>query len=372
MTQLNRRNWLKGISALGTSTLLMHPRDILRVLPDDEEPRLMNGMVRLSSNENPHSPSPAMKKVMEGIDPELCRYPYASIAELERMIAEKEGMSPENIVVTSGSREGLNACGLLYGMNGGEILTCMPTYKALMTYAERFGAYINIAPLTDDLIYDLDALDRRINANTKLVFVCNPNNPTGTLLDADDLKSFCKSASKRTMVFVDEVYFDYIEKEGYPSMSSLIREGHNLIISRTFSKVYGLAGVRVGFLMARADIAQRLRDRLMSGTNIMATRLAMSGLKDEEFYRFSLSKNHEAKELIYAALDEVKLPYKKSHTNFVFFHTGRPISDVISNFRKEGIAVGRPFPPLTDWCRISTGKIEEVQSFNAALKKVFA
>ena len=247
----------------------------------------------------------------------------------------------------------------------------MPTYKALLTYAERFGSYINIAPLDKDLRMDLDALDKRIHANTRMVFICNPNNPTGTLLDRDRLTTFCRQASKRTMVFVDEAYFDYIEEENYPSVSTLVKEGHNVIVSRTFSKVYGLAGVRVGFLITRSDIADRLRSRLMSGTNIMGLRLAMTSLEDKEFYKFSLQKNREAREMIYSALDEAGLSYKRSHTNFVFLHTGRNIQSVIEDFREKGVLVGRPFPPLTDWCRISTGKIDEVQSFTSALKQVF-
>ncbi len=372
MSSLNRRNWLKGIGSLGATAMVLHPRELLQMMPDEKPMTADAPIVRLSSNENPYSPSPAMKAAINAIDPELCRYPNSKFGELEKIIAEREGVATESVVVTCGSREGLNVTGLLYGMNGGEILTCMPTYKALLTYAERFGAYINIAPLNDRLEFDLDALDRRIHSNTRMVFVCNPNNPTGTLLDAGALAEFCRSASKRTMVFVDEVYFDYIEEEDYPSMSSLVNDGHNVIISRTFSKVYGLAGVRIGFLMARPDIASRLRDRLMSGSNIMGVRLAMAGLKDDDFYRFSLQKNREAKEMIYLACEDAGLKYIPSHTNFVFFHTGRNIQKVIADFRQRGVAVGRPFPPLTDWCRISTGRIEEVQKFTDAMKQVFA
>ncbi len=370
MTPINRRNWLKGFATLGAGSLVVAPSEILKAFPQ-EEYVFRTGEVRLSSNENPYSPSPAMKEVINSIDPELCRYPNRHFSTLEKMIAEREAVDPSNVVVTSGSREGLNVTGLLYGMNGGEILTCMPTFRALLTYAERFGAYINIAPLDQDLRMDLDTLDTRIHSNTRMVFICNPNNPTGTLLDRDRLTSFCRQASKRTIVFVDEAYFDYIDEEDYPSMSGLVKEGHNVIVSRTFSKVYGLAGVRVGFLIARSDIAERLRSRLMSGTNIMGLRLAMSSLDDRDFYHFSLEKNREAREMICNALDEVGLPYKSSHTNFVFFHTGRDIQNVIADFRKQGVLVGRPFPPLTDWCRISTGKTEEVQAFTVALKQIF-
>ena len=372
MNNLNRRNWIKGIASAGAGALVVRPAEILKLLPKEDDWSAHDEAIRLSSNENPYSPSVKMKEAISRAHSELCRYPNRHFSTLEKIIAERQDVLPENVVLTSGSREGLNVSGLVFGMNGREILTCMPTYKSLMAYAERFGAYINIAPLTDDLSFDLDAMDKRIHANTGLVFICNPNNPTGTLLDAGELRNFCISASKRTMVFVDEVYFDYIEQEGYPSMASLIKEGHNIIISRTFSKIYGLAGVRIGYLIAREDVAHRLRQRLMSGTNIMGLRLAMAGLEDDEFYNFCISKNKEGKQMIYDTLDGMGMEYKKSHTNFVFFHTGRPVDKVIKDFRKYNIVVGRPFPPLTDWCRISTGKIEDVEAFTGALKKVFA
>ena len=360
------------MTVIGAGSLIVNPSELLRILPKEQDVDFLPKMVRLSANENPYSPSPAMQRAIDSIGPELCRYPNEHFSALEAMIAEREGVSKDSVVVTSGSREGLHATGLLYGMNGGEILTCLPTYRALLTYAEKFGAYINIAPLAEDLSFDLDELDRRIHANTRLVFICNPNNPTGTLVDGNKLREFCTQASKRTMVFVDEAYFDYIEENGYPSMSELIKEGYNVIVSRTFSKVYGLAGVRVGFLMARADVASRLRSHLMSGTNIVAVRLAMAALDDREFRAQCLDKNREAREMIYASLDKIDLKYIRSHANFVFFQTGREINRVIRDFREKGIAVGRPFPPLTEWCRISTGTIEDVSKFTFALGEVFA
>ena len=174
------------------------------------------------------------------------------------------------------------------------------------------------------------------------------------------------------MVFVDEAYFDYIQEENYPSMSALVKSDHNVIVSRTFSKVYGLAGVRVGYLITRPDIARRLRSRLMSGTNIMGVRLAMTALDDPDFYKFSLDKCNEGKEMIYSALDPTGLKYIKSHTNFVFFRTGKHISQITAKFADQGVQVGRPFPPYDNWCRISTGTIEEVSQFTKAVKSVFS
>ena len=372
MTQLNRRSWIKKLSGASAGALLLSPSDILKAMPAEISSAPNGEYVRLSSNENPYSPSKAMKTTINSIDSHLCRYPNMHFGTLEKIIAEKEGVDPSTVVVTSGSREGLKAVGLMHALSGGEILTCLPTYKALLTHAEYYGANIRVVPLNDKLEYDLNGLMKNINPDTKLIFVCNPNNPTGTLLDAGALESFCRSASEKVPVFVDEVYYDYIEEPGYPSMKHLVTEGKNVIISRTFSKIYGLAGVRIGFMIARPVVATKIRESLMSGTNIMGIQLAKTALEDKEFRNFSLEKNRQAKDMIYQSLDRAQLKYLKSHTNFVFFKTKRPIGDIQKDYKKQGVMVGRAFPPYLDWCRISTGTIEEVQAFCNATERVFA
>jgi histidinol-phosphate aminotransferase len=227
-------------------------------------------------------------------------------------------------------------------------------------------------PLNDDLEHDLDEMEKRVSHQTKLVFVCNPNNPTGTIIPADKIRDFCLSLSRRTIVFSDEAYGDFITDKGYPSMVSLVKEGANVIVSRTFSKVYGLAGLRVGYLIARPDIAKRIQPYVMANTNMLAIYAALTALKDQTFYDFSLQKNDEGKDYIYSVLDDLSLKYVKSHTNFVFFHTGRPIQKLVTQMSDKGIQVGRPFPPLNDWCRISTGKMDDLQRFGEALKAVMS
>ncbi len=174
----------------------------------------------------------------------------------------------------------------------------------------------------------------------------------------------------KAVIFSDEAYFDYITEPDYPSMVSLVREGRNLIVSRTFSKVYGLAGFRIGYLVARPDIAARLRDALMANTGTPAIIAAEAAVADTDFYKYSLKQNELAKAQIYQTLDSLGLPYIRSHTNFVFFRSGRDIRELIPEMRSHGVQIGRPFPPLYDWARISTGRMEEVAAFNQALQQV--
>jgi histidinol-phosphate aminotransferase len=211
---------------------------------------------------------------------------------------------------------------------------------------------------------------QKINDKTGLVFLCNPNNPTGTLLEKHALKDFCTSFDGKAMIFSDEAYYDYITEPYYPSMVELVKQDRNIIVSRTFSKVYGMAGLRIGYLIAKPDIATKLKAGVMAMTNTLAIEAAKEALRDDDFYKFSILKNAEAKAQIYKTLDELKLKYIKSHTNFVFFRTGRPIAELNEAMRRENVLIGRPFPPLLKWARISTGTLEQVDLFGKALKKV--
>ncbi len=366
---MNRRKWLHITGLAGSATLLSPTDTIARSL----EMRPAATPARLCYNENPFGPSEMVKEaVMKAFMESSHQYPFAKISDLQQDIAEKEGVDPGSIVVTGGSTEGLKATGLTYGWKGGEIVSPDPTYLSLLSYAEQFGAYINKVPLNDKLEHDLEEMDRRVTSNTRLVFVCNPNNPTGTIIARDRIEDFCESLSKRTIVFSDEAYGEFITEKDYPSMTSLVKKGANVIVSRTFSKVYGLAGLRVGYLIARPDIAARIRPNAMASTNMLAVFAAKAALKDEQFYEKSIAKNLEAKEYMYGLFDELGLKYVKSHTNFVFFHTGMPIGKMIEKMQEQDVQVGRPFPPLTDWCRISTGQMNDVMKFGEGLKKVFA
>ncbi len=326
--------------------------------------------VRLSANENPLGPSKKVRQAMVEAFDKLCRYPYEETEALAHLIAKKEGVSRAHIVIAVGSSEALNATGLTYGINGGEIITADPVYDFLMTYANRFGAFINKVPLTKELSHDLKEMKRRITSRTSLVFVCNPNNPTGDLIPKDTLLDFCNSVSKNTVVFVDEAYCDYITEPNYPSMIELVKQEKNIIVSKSFSKVYAMAGLRMGYLVARPDIAARIRKNIMARPNMMAIVAVKASYEDDDFYQMSLSKNMEAKQYVYNLLDGLNLQYIPSHTNFVFFKSDRDINQLRTQMRAKGVAIGRPFAPYYQWCRISMGTMEDMMKFGNALREV--
>ena len=372
MKNINRRNWLKTASlsaaaiSAGSCKLSAEPKIT------KPNPTLSNGIVRLSSNENRYAPSPKIKQAMMDAMDLSYLYSPGHYKPLIEKLATKEGVPSNHILLVSGSNEGLRLTGLCYGMNGGEIITSTPTYKALLSYAEEFGGTINAVPLDQDLKFDLEEIEKRVNNKTQMVFLCNPNNPTGTLLDGAKTKDFCDRVSDKTMVFSDEAYSDYIEEANYPTMVPLVKQGKNVIVSRTFSKVYGMAGVRVGYLIARPDIINTLKPRVMGYVNMMGVYGAIAALDDQEFYNYSLQKNKEAKQIIYDVCDDLNLRYVKSHTNFVFHQIKKDLGTYASEMLALGVKVGRPFPPLTDWCRISTGNEADMEAWKKAMYEVYA
>ena len=375
MTDLSRRSWLKGAGLMSSLAVIGGIAPLHQLSAKEIKkfrPRPLTGNIKLSSNENPYGPSEKVRQAMISNFDQACRYPFSYSGELIEKIAAKEGVSKDHIVLAGGSTEGLKVAGLTYGMNGGEIIAAQPTFLALMTYAAQWGGSVNWVPVDKNMMHDLDEMEKRISSKTKLIFLCNPNNPTSTLLPADRVLDFCNTVSDKVTIFSDEAYCDFIEDKNYPSMVSLVKKGKNIIVSKTFSKVYGLAGLRIGYMVAKPEIAAGLRKNIMAFTNVLAIEAAKNALDDQEFYDFSLNKTREAKKIILEGLDDLNLEYAPSNTNFIFFKSGRNIEKLQQQMLAKGIMVGRPFPPFDDWCRISTGTLEEVIQFNDALKKVLS
>jgi len=376
LNKLNRRqllaySGLAGVS-LATSGCKLNAKDAGSTATIMHQPYSPpDGITRLSSNENRYAPSPKIKQAMIDAMEKSYLYPPSHYKELIQKIADKEGVTKDHILLVSGSNEGLRLTGLIYGNNGGEIVTGTPTYKALLSYAKEFGGNIKEVPLDANLTYDLAAIENAVTDKTSMVFFCNPNNPTGTIVDGNDAMEFCRRLSEKTMVFSDEAYGDYISMPDYPTMVPLIKEGKNVIVSHTFSKVYGMAGVRVGYLIAQPDIINMLKPRVMSYINMMGLAGAVAALEDKEFYDYSLKMNNEAKDYIYEVANELGMRTIKSHTNFVFVHTGMDEADLVEKMLTHNVRVGRPFAPLNDWCRVSTGTMEDMDKWGQAMRKIF-
>ncbi|MEO7906015.1 MAG: histidinol-phosphate transaminase [Saprospiraceae bacterium] len=327
--------------------------------------------IRLNLNENAYGPSEAARKAIMDSLVEANRYPRQFITELKNEIAKKEGLTPDHVMVTAGSTELLGLAGLYYGLKGGELLACHPTFDFLMVYAERMGCNWARTPLDENHQYDLNALSNLTGANTKLIFICNPNNPTGVEIPYNQLKSFCEEYASKYPVYMDEAYLELSPNGRSSSMSGLISSFPKLIVGRTFSKVYGLAGMRIGYALAQPDVIKGLSD-MHTGRSLTlsapAGAAALACLGDPEFENFSRTKIIEGRDMVAKAFDQWGVKYLPSAANFIFFKNEKFGTDPVAALAKEDIFL-RTYDYTPGWTRVSIGTVEEMKQFVDAAGK---
>lgn len=329
---------------------------------------------RLSLNENPFGPSPAALAAMTSAlaAGKACRYAYGEVAELIELIAKKEGVTPDHIVLGIGSGEILETVAVHFGLQKGEAIYASPGYLQLPTAIQTAGGTAVPIALNSRQEHDLAAMAAAVKGPTSVVYVANPHNPTGTVVDRAQLKAFVEEVSAKAFVLVDEAYLDIADDYAGRTVVGLVREGRNLLVARTFSKIYGLAGMRIGYGVTSPKIAAALRRYglgMLAHPSVLA---AIASLKDEGYVAATRAKIVAEKNKLTALLRELGRPYADSQTNFVFFQTGRPHAQVQAGMRQEGVAIARAFPPMNDWARLSIGLPEENELARAALRKVLS
>jgi histidinol-phosphate aminotransferase len=304
----------------------------------------------------------------------MCRViPIEESDDLIALIAKKERVSTEHILLSAGSGDILTSVGMHVGLAGREVLTGDPAYLDVVDAALAFGGHAVKVPLNARLEYDLPALEAKITERTGVVYICNPSNPTGTVLPAAALRDFCKRVSARVPVFIDEAYLDLADDYAGRTLVGLVAEGHNVIVTRTFSKVYALAGQRIGYgIMQPKMIAQLRRYNTGGAINILGVVAAAASLRDLRHVPATRAKIAAGRDELVAVIKALGKNYAVPQGNFVFFQTGQPIKTFAEKMEAQGVLIGRPFPPLLDWARISIGLPEEMSICHAALKKILA
>ncbi len=322
-------------------------------------------------NENPYGPSPAARAAVSELIPSGCRYPHdAAIAALVAAIATHEGMGAEHIITGTGSGELLRALGLLYGRDGGEIVAAVPTYTELTSYASHRGAHLKFVPLDSQMRQDLTAMRAAVSSGTRAVYLCNPNNPTGTALTAAEIRAFVAGLPAGVVTIVDEAYMDFATAPGVGSVADLVKGGQAVVVLRTFSKIHGMAGLRCGYAIASPEVIQAVDGAVMTTPNIFAVHAGRASLGDRAFLADCRRRIVGSRTRITTALSALKLRYAEPQGNFVFFDTGMPLPRFTELMRAREILVGRHFAPFDSWCRITVGTEPEVAAFLAALRAV--
>lgn len=373
---INRRAWFKSTlvltGGLAVSSSLVNQ---LLAAPVSEAERLFvpdnDKLVRLGSNENPYGPSALARKAIQESMNNFNRYAFEHVREFKKVLAEKEGVSPDHIAVVNGSSETLCLTGMAIALEGGAVLSAFPTFRSLMDYAEKLHARWDKVDLDDFHKHDLDALAAAVKPDTRLMFLCNPNNPTGTVIEGKKYLSFCEEMSKKTLVFSDEAYLEFLEPEEQQSAVELVRKGHNVLVSRTFSKVYGLAGLRLGYAIGQPELIKRISQYQM-GPMINQAGLAAAkvSLNDKEFTKLTRTKNKEALEYFQQYLDKKGWFHGQSRTNCVLFPAPKDGKTILSETVKRGFQIRIWDYQGKEWCRVSIGTLTEMKAFVKAFDEV--
>jgi len=339
-----------------------------KLLPKDPA-----NLILLNSNENPYGPSPAAREAMIEAHSVACRYPDYYADQIHEKVAAHHGVTPDRVEVTCGSTEVLKVCAMAFLAPGKRLVVADPTFEAMARYAQLAGAEIVKVPCDAAWRHDLEAMAKAARERPGLVYLCNPNNPTGTLVSRAAIEKFLAEMPAESVALVDEAYFHFADDSAYGTLLDSVKAGANLVVARTFSKIYGMAGLRLGYAVARRDLIERMRPHQVSESwNVMACAAALASLEDKGFVERNRRLNRDARAALAAAMRRRGHGFIPSETNFVCVHVGQPVRPVIKAFREQGVSVGRPFPRLDEHIRVSLGMPEEMEKFLAAFDRIVA
>ncbi len=383
-TNVSRRDWLKqSVLAITGSVIVttqsqafgMKPvngvltRENYHLAPKADLTQLK---ARLLANENPWGPS---KKAIAAVGDAASkgnRYVYNSALEMMETLAKKEGVAANQVLVAAGSTDILEKTAFALCMKGGNVVSADPSYLSLVKTAKAIGATWKNIPLTADYAHDLDAMEKAIDENTKLVYICNPNNPTGTMTPAADIKAFIKKVNSRVPIFIDEAYMELLDNPDVETAVGTINDGYDVIIARTFSKIHGMAGLRVGYMVAKPERVKQIQDlvRTEMGLSVTSVSGAMASLKDTNFQEYTRTNNKKNREWLMEELKKLGFAPLPSSTNFILFPIQMPTKEFIEKMAERSVGIrgfdigGKPYG------RVSIGTMDELKLFVKTLASV--
>ena len=352
-------------------------------------------VVRLSANENPYGPSPMAIKAMTEAFSLSCRYPDDHADQLIDSLAKINGVSRDQILIADGSGEILKVCASAFtgpmSVNAnhpvelmphsrggampafvpgrGKMIVADPTFEAILNHARVNMAEVVRVPLNASFGHDVTKM--LAAASEGLIYICNPNNPTASITAKSEMRELLRKAPRETIVLVDEAYHHYADSADYESVIPLIKDHSNLIVARTFSKVFGMAGLRLGYCVAQPQTIQRLRPhQTWDSVNIMAMVAAIASLNDADHVTNGQRLNSETKKFTLDGLEAMGFRSIPSQANFIMIDVKRPVRPMLDGLRQRGVQVGRLFPTLPTHMRVTIGKKPEMEAFLSSFRKV--
>ncbi|HET6723420.1 MAG TPA: aminotransferase class I/II-fold pyridoxal phosphate-dependent enzyme [Chitinophagaceae bacterium] len=372
----SRRQWLKqtSLATLGLSfsfRSMGNEEGLTKVISAEK------GLINLGANENPYGISPKAKQAILDMTGEVNRYQFnvASLQSFKKNLGDYYKVNENQIIVTAGSGEGLAL--LARHFNKGNIVTADITFGILPNTAKKIGTKVIEVALTKEKVHDLPAMLAATSSETKLIYICNPANPTATLLSPAVLKSFCQEAAKKAVVLIDEAYTDFLDNPESASMIGLIDKNPNVLVIKTFSKIHAMAGLRVGFIIGHSSLISKLQPDYFQSSQFAVSNLslaaAMASLQDEQHKVISKQKNEAARKYTMDEMKKLGIDFIPSYTNFIFYpvkkYNGEYASDM---FEKHKIILRSNKYGDGQWARVSIGTLEEMKAFCSTLKSVAA
>ncbi|MFD2130011.1 histidinol-phosphate transaminase [Pseudogracilibacillus auburnensis] len=350
----NEMRWRKSVQEIA-------PYVPGKSIEEVKEELKLEAVHRLASNENPLGPSLKAQEAIQNAMTSSHLYPDASAKKLRQRLATLYHVHPDEVLTGNGADNVISLVISAYVNEGDEVLYCSPTFPAYRSATLLMGGKPVELPLTVDWTFDLEALKQNITERTKLIFICNPNNPTGTIVDSESLEQFIKAVPKHVTVVLDEAYIEYVHKENYKTGIDFFKDGYPIITIRTFSKFYSLAGLRVGYAIASEERLQPiLRLREPFACNRIAIEAAMATLDDTDFTKRHFDMNEAEKHSLKEELTKLGFTVYPSSTNFLFVHVKRDAKVIFDALLQKGIII-RPCKPwgYDEYVRISIGTKEQ-------------
>ena len=329
--------------------------------------------VLLNSNENPYGPSARALEAAAASGRVANRYPDGLEEEARNAIAAHHGVKPSQIALGCGSSEILRMADEAFAGPDRKVVAAEPTFEAVLAFARVIRAEGVKVPLTADFRHDLPKMAAACDAATGLVYVCNPNNPTGTIVNGDELAAFVAKVPATTTVLVDEAYHHFVEDPRYRTACDLLAKAPNVVVARTFSKIYGMAGLRLGYAVASEEkIARMAPYACWSNANAAVLSAALASIGDAGHVTSQKKALNDTRKWLVEEMARQGRRTIPSETNFVMIDVGGDVAPVIQAYRAKKILVGRKFPSMPNWLRVSIGRPEEVRAFAAALTDIVA
>ncbi len=376
----SRRGFVGGLAAVfgagfAPRTLWAQVRQVGAVVMNRRAPTVeeYDVLAKISSNENPYGPPESVMKAMNGAWKYANRYGYPD-GDLLQAIADHHGVKTENVLLGAGSGEILDVVGTTFLQDHKKVVGVEPSYASVYQHATNIKAEAYTLPLLPDYRQDIPGLIKATKNNYRdvgFVYLCNPNNPTGAIVTKQEIKQLLDGIPQDVPVLIDEAYHHFVEDPNYGTSVPYVLEGRQVIVTRTFSKIAGLAAMRLGYAVAPKELIARMRPYTVGSINALVKWGGVAAIRDTASQAQVKAVTLQLRKKTTAEIEGLGYSVIPSETNFFMVHIKRPVVPVIEEFRKRGIAVGRPFPPMLEHLRVSVGSPEEMNRFMGAFKEIF-